>query len=36
MKHQKKLLTEYQQICSEDTVEMLYVVYTGFKKTVLF
>lgn len=35
MKHQKKLLTEEQQSRSEDTVKMLYVVYTGFKKTVL-
>lgn len=36
MKHQKELLTEYQQIRSEDTVEMLDVVYMGFKKTILF
>lgn len=36
MKHQKELLTKGQQIRSEDTVEMLYVVYTGFKETVLF
>ncbi|XP_014806822.1 PREDICTED: telomere-associated protein RIF1 [Calidris pugnax] len=33
MKHQKQLVTEYQQNRSEDPVEMLHVVYTGFKKT---